>query len=181
VLANADSFSGDASRVAVMGESAGGNLAINTAIAARDQKLQAPMHQVLVYPVAGVNTDTPSYRENEKAKPLNKAMIGWFVGHLTNGEQDKQDPRLDILGKADLSGLPSATIITAQIDPLTSDGEQLTDRLSKAGVPVRHQHYQGVTHEFFGMNAVVAKAETAQAFAAEELKNGFDKAGRASN
>jgi len=181
VLANAERLGGDPARIAVMGESAGGNLAINTAIAARDQNLQAPVHQVLIYPVGGVNTDTPSYRENENAKPLNKAMIGWFVGHLTKGEQDKQDARLDVIGKANLSGLPSATIITAQIDPLMSDGQMLNEKLTGAGVAVRYQNYEGATHEFFGMSSVVAKAESAQTLVAQELQKAFAAQKRAAN
>lgn len=173
VLANAQSFGGDPKRVAVMGESAGGNLAINTAIAARDQNLQRPLAQVLVYPVAGVDTNTPSYQANESAKPLNKPVLLWFFGHVIRGEQDKQDPRLDLVGKAELRDLPPATVITAQIDPLMSEGERLANKLREAGVQTRYQNYEGVTHEFFGMGDVVADARSAQTLVTEQLKAAF--------
>ena len=78
VLQNAQSWGGDPKRVAVAGESAGGNLAASVAIMARDKGVQAPVHMLLVYPVAGVDTNTPSYQQNANAKPLNKAMMQWF-------------------------------------------------------------------------------------------------------
>lgn len=169
VLENAKTWGGDASRIAVMGESAGGNLALNVAIAARDQKLQPPLHQVLVYPVAGVDMNTPSYIENENAKPLNKAMMGWFVKHALKNDADKSDPRLDLNGKANLAGLGSTTIILAQIDPLRSDGEILADKLRTAGVKVNIRTFNGVTHEFFGAGAAIGKALEAEMLVANEL------------
>ena len=175
VLKNAESFGGDAKRVAVMGESAGGNLAINVAIAAREQKLQMPAHQVLVYPVAGTDMTTASYKENAYAKPLNKAMMEWFVKHVIRTDKDKQDPRLDLIGYADLHGLPPATVITDQIDPLRSEGQTLADKLKQAGVEVNAKNYDGVTHEFFGMGAVVAKAKDAEALVSKDLKTAFAK------
>lgn len=173
VLANAASWKGDPKRVALVGESAGGNLAINTAIAARDQKLQAPVHEVLVYPVAGVDTGTASYKEDASAKPLNKDMMLWFFDKVLRSDQDKNDPRLDLINKVKLDGLPPTTIINAQIDPLRSDGELLEAKLRQAGVAVQRKVYPGVTHEFFGLGAVVQKAKDAEAFAAGELRNAF--------
>ena len=173
VLSNAKSFGGDAKNVAVMGESAGGNLAINTAIAARDAKIQLPVYEVLVYPVAGVDMNTESYKENADAKPLNKAMMGWFVKNTIKSDADKQDPRIDLIGKADLHGLPATTIITAGIDPLRSDGELLAAKLKKEGVNVNLENYSGATHEFFGMAAVVKDAKDAQSVATKDLKSAF--------
>lgn len=173
VLDTAQQWGGDPKRIAVMGESAGGNLAINTAIAARDQKLQLPVYQVLVYPVAGVDTNTPSYQDNEDAKPLSKAMMAWFVSNVVRSDADKQDPRLDLVGKADLAGLPPATVITAQIDPLMSEGQRLADKLKQAGVETQYQNFEGVTHEFFGMGSVLADAKSAQALAAKNLQAAF--------
>ena len=173
VLAEAQGWGGDAKRIAVVGESAGGNMAMGVAIAARDQRLQMPVHVVAVYPVAGTNLDTPSYHENEDAKPLNKAGMAWFFKHETNGEADLKDPRLDLNQSANLKGLPSTTIITAEIDPLRSDGEILAKRLTEAGVKTAAKNYEGVTHEFFGMDAVVKDAAAAQDFAVQELKKAF--------
>jgi acetyl esterase/lipase len=128
---------------------------------------------VLVYPVAGVNMETESYDENSNAKPLNRPMMGWFVTQLSKSDQDKQDPRLDIVGKADLKDLPPTTIVTAEIDPLRSEGVELGKKLQAAGVQVNAKDYPGVTHEFFGMGSVVAKAKDAQAVVAQDLRNAF--------
>ncbi len=181
LLQNAQQLGGDSSRIALAGESAGGNLAINVAIAARDGKLRPPVHQLLVYPVAQTDMETKSYKDNDSAKPLNKAMMEWFVGHVTTGPSDTMDPRIDVVNKADLKGLPPATIITAEIDPLRDDGAMLAARLKDAGVPVNHQDYAGVTHEFFGMAAVVAEARTAQDVAVKDLQASFGAAATGSN
>ncbi|KAA2235087.1 alpha/beta hydrolase [Salinarimonas soli] len=175
VLRNAGSFGGDPTRVALAGESAGGNLAINVAIAARQGNFQKPAHMLLIYPVAGTDLNTPSYKENANAMPLSKQGMEWFVQNATNGASDLQDPRLDVVGKADLKGLPPATVITAEIDPLRSEGKALADKLKSAGVDVTYRDFDGVTHEFFGMAPVVADAEKAQAFAGKELKEALAK------
>ncbi|WP_411288557.1 alpha/beta hydrolase [Phenylobacterium sp.] len=175
VLENAQSFGGDPQRVAVMGESAGGNLAAGVAMMARDQGLQAPAHMALIYPVAGIDMNTPSYRENADAKPLSKPMMEWFVKHVFADMADLQDPRINLV-EADLRGLPSATIITAEIDPLCSEGETLAERLEAQGVEVRHKTFHGVTHEFFGMGLVVKDAALAETFVAHELKRAFGTA-----
>ncbi|CAL1692463.1 Acetyl esterase [Brevundimonas subvibrioides] len=175
VLANAQTFGGDPQKIAVMGESAGGNLAINVSIAARDQGLQAPVHQVLVYPLVGNDLNTPSYVENAQAKPLNKAMIEWFVKNTFASEAETADPRVNVV-EADLIGLPDSTVILAEIDPLRSEGELLAERLEQAGSSVRHKTFNGSTHEFFGMALVVPDAMAAQTFAAHELKRAFGTA-----
>ena len=173
VLENAGSWGGDRQRIAVAGESAGGNLAANVSIAARDQGLTMPVHQLLVYPVASTNTDSPSYNDCAEAKPLSAAMMRWFVKNATNGGSDLKDPRLNLIS-ANLRGLPPTTIISAEIDPLRSEGDLLTQNLTKASVPVEHRLYRGATHEFFGMAAVVEKAREAQDFSVKRLSASFE-------
>ncbi len=171
-LRNAASINGDPKRVAVAGESAGGGLAVATAIMARDKKAQMPLAIVSVYPIAGTDTMTSSYIENAKAKPLNRAMMSWFFDKYLNGPQDRADTRVNLVA-ADLNGLPPTTIINAQIDPLRTDGETLAQKLRAAGVHVEQKTYAGVTHEFFGMGAVIDSAKAAEQMAADALKKAF--------
>jgi len=171
-LANAASINANPANVALAGESAGGNLAVATAIAARDAGLQAPVHVLAVYPVAQTSLNTESEIENAAAKPLNRAMVKWFVDHLVRTKADTKDARLQLID-ANLKGLAPVTLINATIDPLRSDGAQLQTALQKAGVPVERKRYTGVTHEFFGTAAVVAKAKEAQAYAGQRLKGAF--------
>ncbi len=173
LLKNAGSIGGDPKQVALAGESAGGNLAIDLAVWARDQHLQAPVHELLVYPVVGTDLTTASYNETTKAVPLNRAAIEWYVSHFTNAPADLKDPRLNVVGAADLHGLPPTTIVSAEIDPLRSEGEMLAQKLSAAGVPVVQRTFPGVTHEFFGMGAVVGQAKQAEDFASTRLKAAF--------
>ncbi|MEO7367368.1 MAG: alpha/beta hydrolase [Gemmatimonadaceae bacterium] len=171
-LTNAASLKGDPKKVAVAGESAGGGLAVATAIMARDKKAQMPLAIISVYPIAGTDTTTASYVENAAAKPLNGPMMSWFFDNYLNGAQDRANPRVNLVA-ANLAGLPATTIINAQIDPLRSEGELLAERLRAAGVPTEQKTFDGVTHEFFGMGAVVDKAMAAEQMAADALKKAF--------
>ena len=173
-LANAKSLNGDPARVAVAGESAGGNLAAAVAMMAREKKVQMPVHQVLVYPVANYGFDTPSYQQNANAKPLNKAMMQWFFDKYLNSPADGQTPWISLVRAANLQGLPPATVISAEIDPLRSETMMYADQLRKAGVRVDYKNYDGVTHEFFGMGAVLDKAKQAVEQAGDGLKNAFN-------
>lgn len=170
VLAHAREINGDPARVAVGGESAGGNLATVVAMMARDKKAPLPVHQLLVYPVVNDDMNTPSYQQYAAAKPLNKPMMAWFFKHYGG---DPKNPYALPMKAATLSGLPPATVITAEIDPLLSEGKAYADRLKKDGVKVKYKEYKGVAHEFFGMGAVVPAALEAEQFAANELKAAF--------
>lgn len=172
VVKNAESLGGDSKRVAVAGESAGGNLALNVAIRARDEKFQLPTHELLIYPVAGTNMETASYKTYGQAKPLNKSMMNWFLDNYLNTPAEKNDPRINLVA-ANLKGLKPCTIITAQIDPLRSEGEDLAKKMRKQGVAVRYRNYEGVTHEFFGMAPILRDARSAQEFSASRLKKSF--------
>ena len=173
LLQNAGTLGGDPKRIALAGESAGGNLAIDTAIWARDKGLPAPVHELLVYPVAGTDLMTPSYNETTNAVPLNRRAIQWYVEHFTSGPADLKDPRLNVVGAADLHGLPPTTIVSAEIDPLRSEGEMLAEKLQAAGTPVMQRTFPGVTHEFFGMGGVVGQAKQAEDFADMRLSASF--------
>ncbi|AIP36276.1 alpha/beta hydrolase fold family protein [Paraburkholderia xenovorans LB400] len=172
VVEQAPKLCGDAGKIAVMGESAGANLAINVAIHARDTGVRMPMHQALIYPVASNNIVSISYEENRNARPLNKPMMLWFLHNVINSESDLTSSLIDVVS-ADLSRLPPAVVVTAGIDPLRSDGEKLAQKLHSAGVPVEHRNYRGATHEFFGMAAVVQAARDAQAFVSLAQRQAF--------
>lgn len=174
VLNNAAAINGDPTRVAVVGESAGGNLATGVALVARDRGEQVPVYQVLVYPITQLVSDqTPSYDTYADAVPLSRAAMQWFAVRAVPEAGAVFDPYLSPLLMSDLSGLPPATLITAAIDPLQSDGAAYAAQLQAAGVSVVYQNFAGVTHEFFGMGAVVPEARDAVALAADGLRSAF--------
>ena len=163
---------GDPKKIALVGESAGGNLAVATAIRARDNGMMLPTAIVAVYPVAGSDTTTKSYSKNANAKPLSKAMMVWFLKKYLNTMADGKDTRINLVA-ANLKGLPPTTIITDEIDPLNSEGMLLADKLKASGVSVDSKNYDGVTHEFFGMGTVVPEAKDAEMYAISQLKKAF--------
>lgn len=171
---NAASIKGDPKMVAVVGESAGGNLAAAVSMMARDKGVQLPVHEVLVYPIAAYDFTTPSYKENDSTMPLSSGFMKWFFEKYLNSPADGKNPMISLVS-ANLKGLPATTIIAAQYDPLRSEGEMLSDNLKKAGVATTYKLYKGVTHEFFGMAAIIPEAKEAQGYASDELKKAFKK------
>ncbi|SDK43248.1 Acetyl esterase/lipase [Methylophilus rhizosphaerae] len=172
LLKHAHELKGDRKRIAVAGESAGGNLAAVVSLMSRDKDMTLPVHQLLIYPVVDNNVFNASYLENAHAKPLNAAMMHWFFKHYSE-PMDTYSAYALPNKAASLKELPPATVITADIDPLHEEGKDFAERLESDGVPVAYRHYRGVTHEFFGMADVVAKAREAQVFAIGELRQAF--------
>jgi acetyl esterase len=177
VMTNAAQIKGDPRRVAVGGESAGGNLATVTCLMARDRQGKMPVHQMLIYPVTNYAFNTPSYREigTNPNVPLNRLGMEWFWDKYLNSPADGSNPYASPLRATSLKGLPPATVITADIDPLRSEGQAYAQRLRTEGVSVRATNYTNVTHEFFGMGAVLNKAKQAVREAAAGLRSGFDR------
>lgn len=171
-LKNAAALGADAKKVEFAGESAGGNLAVATAIHARDTKMTMPRHILAVYPIANSSKTLPSRTDSANAKPLNTAMLGWFTHYWSKSPADAMDPRINLV-KADLHGLPPMTIVNAQIDPLRSDGETLAVAVRAARGQVEQRTFPGVTHEFFGMGKVVAGAMDAETYAVGRMKAGL--------
>ena len=172
VLQNAAAWGGDPTKIAVAGESAGGNLAVATAIHARDTGLTQPLHILSVYPIANSDMSLPSRLDSANAKPLNTAMLGWFAHYYSRTMADMQDPRINLV-TANLRGLPPTTIVNAQIDPLRSDGETLAQAMRTAGVAVEQRTFPGVTHEFFGLGKVVRGAQEAETYAVGRMRSAF--------
>ena len=153
-----------------MGESAGGNLAANVAIRAVAEHVAAPSIQVLLYPLAGSDVDSASYRENADSVPLGKAGMMWFFKYAFSDQEAQRDPRIDLVGRSDLSGLPATTIITGDLDPLRSEGQIFADHLQAAGVSVNAINLEGIGHEFFGMSELVPAAKYAMDVVVADLR-----------
>ncbi len=148
---NAARLGGDPARMAVGGDSAGGNLAAVTALMVRDLGGPALAHQLLIYPVTDCSFDTPSYRQNAEGYLLSRDMMRWFWGHYLKNEADADDPFASPLRAPDLSNLPPAHVITAEYDPLRDEGEAYAQRLLAAGIRTELIRYDGVFHGFLSM------------------------------
>ena len=158
---------GDPTRVAFAGESAGGNLSVATAMLARDAGLPMPRAVLSVFPIAGSDLNTPSYQDSANGPTLNRALMAWFFHYVARTPADLMDARN--LVAANLQGLPPVTIVSAQIDPLRSEGEMLAEHLQSQGVPVERRVFDGTTHEFFGADALISGARDAQQWAGMRL------------
>jgi acetyl esterase len=158
VHAHADEIGVDPDRLAVGGDSAGGNLSAAVAIKARDEDGPPLRHQLLVYPVMDCAFDTGSYRENADGYLLTADMMRWFWDHYLDSPDDAANPLASPLRAEDLAGLPPATVVTAEYDPLRDEGEAYAKRLAEAGVPVEHTRYSGLIHAFWQMPGLFAAA-----------------------
>ncbi|MDQ6905162.1 MAG: alpha/beta hydrolase [Bacteroidota bacterium] len=125
-----------------------------------------------MFPVASKDPATPSKLQYVNAHPLSTPDLPWFIKYYLNTPAEVSNPLIDLVN-ANLSNLPSTTVIGAELDPLQSEGKTLADKLTAAGVKVNYKLYLGVTHEFFGMSAVVPQAEDAENLAAVDLKKAF--------
>jgi acetyl esterase len=156
---NAASLGIDASRLAVAGDSAGGNLAAAVAIMARDRAGPALRHQLLIYPVTDQDYSLPSYAENgDGSYYLSTDGMRWFWGHYLGETATNEAPLAAVLRTSDLSSLPSATVITAEYDPLRDEGNAYAEKLKAAGVPVDAATAPGMVHGFFSMFEAVPAA-----------------------
>ncbi|WP_425989168.1 alpha/beta hydrolase [Brevundimonas sp. TWP2-3-2] len=169
VMANAASWGGDPMNMAVAGESAGGNLAMNVAIAARDNGWTQPKAILAVYPIANASTTLRSKVENTMSLPLRTTTLDWFGRYALPSADFAQDPRFNLVA-ADLRGLPPVIIVNADIDPLRDDGATLETALEAAGVSVERRNWEGATHEFFSMADVVRDAYDAQQWSFQRLR-----------
>lgn len=158
LLEHAGSLGGDPKRAAIVGEGSGANLAVNVALRAKAEGKPMPLHLGLVTPMAAMLFDLPSHKHNAATFPYSTATLEWAARKLFRSKDDAHDPRMNIAGRLDLDGLPPATVILADADPLRSEGEALADAMRRSGVWVDETLYDGVTHGFFGLYRVVNKA-----------------------
>ena len=157
-VAHAGELSIDPAKLAVAGDSAGGNLAAAVAIRARDEGGPKLTHKLLIYPVADADFERASYAANGGgAYFLSTAMMQWFWAHYVD-DVDAPHSHAAVLRHEDLAGLPPATVLVAQYDPLRDEGLAYADALAAAGVPVESEEAPGMIHGFFSMFEAVPDA-----------------------
>jgi acetyl esterase len=149
VAQNAASLGGDSSKVAVSGDSAGGNLAAVVSLMARDRRGPGIALQVLVYPVTNHSFTSGSYRDCGAGYGLATEEMKWFWDHYLRSPADGENAYASPVRAAVLAGLPPAFVLTAEYDPLRDEGEDYGMRLKQAGVPTKVVRYQGMIHGFF--------------------------------
>ena len=170
---NASSLNVDASRIAVGGDSAGGNLAAAVSLMSRDRGGCGIAFQLLVYPVTERNFNTGSYIDNAEGYQLSRDGMIWYWDHYLASDADATNPYAAPMHAADLSNLPPALVITAEFDPLRDEGEAYAEKLRAAGVPTTCTRYDGMIHGFYGMPAAVDKSRQAVEQSAACLKEAF--------
>ncbi|MCW5729173.1 MAG: alpha/beta hydrolase [Alphaproteobacteria bacterium] len=173
IAENAVALALDPARLAVGGDSAGGNLAAVAAQAARRRGAPALVFQLLVYPATDMRRASASHRELAEGYLLTGQLIDWFFGHYLGQDADLTDWRASPGLAPDLSGLPPALVITAGYDPLKDEGRAYAERLSAAGVPCRLSHYEGMIHGFFSMSGALDSAKRAVEESAAALAAAF--------
>ena len=163
----------DARRIAVGGDSAGGNLAAVVALIVRDEGGPRLAMQTLIYPATDMAADTPSHLRYGEGYLLTRDAILWFRSNYLRDAADEADWRASPLKAADLSRLPPAYVITAGFDPLVDEGRAYVDRLQAAGVPVTYECFEGMIHGFVTMGGAIAAANHALGRCAQGLRRVF--------
>jgi acetyl esterase len=181
VAANAAGIDADPGRIAVGGDSSGGNLAAVVSLMARDRGVSPPVFQLLVYPVIARDFDTGSYRQNGEGYGITSDSMKWYWDLYLTDDADASNPYAAPLLAKDLSGLPPALVITAEFDPLRDEGEAYAQRLREAGVTVTYSRYDGMIHGFFGMPAFIDRGRIAVGEASAALKAAFSAKARAAS
>ncbi len=164
----------DASRIAVGGDSAGGNLAAATALMARDRKGPAIAFQLLIYPVTDAGDSRPAMTECAEGCGLTRAGMEWFWKQFTESPEAARHPYASVVNAATLTGLPPALVITAEYDPLRDQGEAYGAMLQAAGVPVTMKRFAGMIHGFYPMRAAVDASREALDDSAYALRRAFE-------
>ncbi len=171
VAANATSLGIDPARLAVGGDSAGGNLAAVVARRARDRGGPPLAFQLLLYPATDADLNSSSYLENAEGYFLTRAAMAWYWDHYIPDPARRLEPDASPLRADDLSGLPPALVITAGYDPLRDEAESYARRLAQAGVAVRHSPYPGMIHGFLRRHSAMDQGKAALAEIAEALQS----------
>lgn len=168
---NGERLGGDAQKIIVMGDSAGGNLATTVALKAKNENGPPIIQQVLIYPVTNITAlNTPSYNNFSMGYHLTKKRMDEFRRHYSVNGKDWANPYVSPLLADDLQNLPPALIITASFDPLRDEGEAYGKKMKAAGVEVTISRYKGTIHGFFGLSGLGTAGDKAIKEVAELLK-----------
>lgn len=170
---NGAAIGGQPGRIAVSGDSAGGNLAAAVSLMARERGDLQVGHQLLMYPALDASLQTKSMSDCAEGYLLTRADMVWFWGHYLRGDADRSNPYACPAAAKDLSGLPPAIVITAEFDPLRDEGEAYARRMEQVGVRVVCKRYDGMTHGFMSMTGFVDQARKAIEEAAVHLRASF--------
>lgn len=173
VAENAESLGGDPSRIAVGGDSAGGNLAAVVAQVVKAKGRPRLAFQLLIYPATDLSWTPGPEHHLAEGYLLTHELIVWFFGHYLDRQADARDPRASPLLAKDLTGLPPTLVITAGFDPLAEQGEAYAERLKADGVPVEYLCYEGQIHGFVSMSGVLDEGREALDRAAAALLKAF--------
>jgi len=160
----------DTARVAVAGDSAGGNLSAVVSQQAASRGLPVPTCQVLIYPALDFAYDTPSHRSLADAAVIPRDRIDWYTGQYLNGDAEKSDPRASPLRAADLRGQPLACIVAGGFDPLRDEAARYAERLRAAGVAVRYKEWTGQIHAFVSLTKAIPQGMQCTREIAEYLR-----------
>jgi len=173
VAAHQAELPGGPHKIAVGGDSAGGNLAAAVTLMARQRGGPAIDFQALIYPVTDIDMNRPSYLANAEGYLLTRDDMAWFLGHYLATADDGLNPYASPLRAADLSGLPPALVITAEYDPLRDEGEAYAQRLREANVPTQLTRYPGMIHAFVRLFGRFDQAQRAIEEIAQSLRDVF--------
>ncbi|HET8954533.1 MAG TPA: alpha/beta hydrolase [Solirubrobacterales bacterium] len=173
VSENGARLGADPARIAVGGDSAGGNLAAVVCLAARDEGAPPPAMQLLIYPVTETGRELPSRRAFEEGFLLTRRDMAYYEDRYLPPGADRDDPRVSVLRAPDLSGLPPAYVATAGFDPLRDEGEAFAGRLREAGVPVALRRHPGLVHSYVNFTAICPTARAAVLEACGALRMGL--------
>ncbi len=156
-----EQLGGSNAKVAVGGDSAGGNLAAAVCVLARDLGEMELAFQLLIYPVTNYAFDTPSYKENAEGKLLTERSMRFYWKQYLSTPDDGENPLASVLLAKDVSRLPPGLVLTAEFDPLRDEGEAYAEKLRKAGVDMRVKRYDGLVHGFFQLGGVIDRGQSA--------------------
>jgi len=171
---NIQSKGGDAKRIAVAGDSAGGNLSAVVCLMARDAGVQLPTFQWLIYPATDARMTTESHKTLKEGYFLTRDLMEWFQSHYLQNEGDQEDWRVSPLLAENLGNLPPALVQTAGFDPLKDEAVLYADRMTKEGGSVHHTEYPGMIHGFINLGGVIDQANVAIAEGVKALKAAFN-------